>query len=112
MAKVAAQVVFLFGLLVVSFWAQTEASVTVLNGALVPVDVFVAGNHVNVQTGLSPVYVDVNGAKEQTVSVSMGRGKQPVFVDVKDGDTVVIIPDFLGGGMVNVNVNGIFKGHL
>lgn len=112
MAKVAAQAVFLVSLLVMSFWAQSEASVTVLNGALIPVDVLVAGKHVHVQTGLKPVSVDVKGKKEQTVSVSMGKGKKPVFVNVKDGDTVVIIPDILGGGMINVNVNGVLKGHF
>jgi len=103
---------FLLGVLLVATWASTEASVTVINGALVPVDVEVHGNHVTVNTGATPVYVDVNGSKEQKVQVSTGKGKNPIFVDVKDGDTIVIIPDFLGGGFVNVNVNGVFKGHL
>jgi hypothetical protein len=31
---------------------------------------------------------------------------------VKNGDTVVIIPDILGSGSINVNVNGVFKGHF
>lgn len=112
MARVAASGLVLMGLLLVATWASSEAAVTVINGALVPVDVVTNGNHVTVKTGASPVYVDVKGSKEETVQVSMGKGKKPIAVDVKDGDTVVIIPDFLGGGMVNVNVNGVFKGHL
>lgn len=111
MARVAS-VIFLLGLLLVASWASTEASVTVINSAMVPVDVVVHGNHVTVNTGATPVHVDVKGKKEQKVQVSTGKGKKPIFVDVKDGDTVVIIPDFLGGGFVNVNVNGVVKGHL
>ena len=107
-----ASAVLLLGLLLVATWASTEASVTVINGAMVPVDVEVHGSHVTVNTGASPVYVDVRGAKEQKVQVSMLKGKDPIYVDVKDGDTIVVIPDFLGGGFVNVNVNGVFKGHL
>ncbi|KAG0614224.1 hypothetical protein M758_6G160000 [Ceratodon purpureus] len=112
MARAAAGL-FLVGLVLVASWATTiEASVTVINSALVPVDVVTQGKHVTVKTGASPVYVDVKGAKEQKVLVSTGKGKSPISVDVKDGDTIVIIPDFLGGGFVNVNVNGVFKGHI
>ena len=85
---------------------------TVINSAMVPADVVTNGNHVTVKTGASPVYVDVKGSKEEAVQVSMGKGKKPILVDVKDGDTMVIIPNFLGGGMVDVNVNGVFKGHV
>lgn len=98
--------------MVATWVSTTEASVTVINSALVPVDVEVHGDHVTVNTGAIPVHVDVKGNKEQRVQVSTGKGKDPVYVDVKDGDTIVIVPDFLGGGFVNVNVNGVFKGHL
>lgn len=108
----AATGLLLVGLLLVASWATTEASVTVINSALIPVDVVTEGNKVTVQTGASPVNVNVNGAKEQKVQVSTGKGKEPISVNVKDGDTIVIIPDFLGGGFVNVNVNGVVKGHL
>lgn len=108
----AATGVILLGLLVVALYSSSEAAVTVINSALIPVDVETNGNHVTVNTGASPVHVDVNGAKEQRVQVSMGKDKKPIFVDVKDGDTIVIIPDFLGGGTINVNVNGAVKGHF
>ena len=106
------QALLLLGLLFVASLAHVDASVTVLNGALIPVDVFVKGSHVTVNTGMTPVYVDVKGAKQQTVMVSMGKGKKPIYINVKNGDTVVIIPDILGSGTINVNVNGVFKGHF
>lgn len=101
--------VLLLSLLLV---ARTEAAVTVINGAMVPVDVEIHGTHVTVKTGSTPISIDVKGSKEQKVRVSMGEGKKPIFVDVKNGDTIVLIPDFLGGGSVNIDVNGVFKGHF
>lgn len=106
------QALLLLGLLFAASVAHADASVTVLNGALIPVDVYVKGSHVTVNTGMTPVYVDIKGAKQQTVMVSMGKGKKPIYVNVKNGDTVVIIPDILGGGTINVNVNGVVKGHF
>jgi hypothetical protein len=108
-------------LLAVSMWgagkaeAAAASSVTVLNEALVPVSVYVKGGNVQVATGPLPVHVNVEpGSKETAVEVSLPgkEGKKPIYVNVKNGDTIVIIPNFLGGGMVDVNVNGIFKGHL
>ncbi|CAM6037462.1 unnamed protein product [Sphagnum compactum] len=109
-------------LLAVSMWgagskaeAAAASSVTVLNEALVPVSVYVNGGNVQVATGPLPVHVNVEpGSKETAVEVSLPgkEGQKPIYVNVKNGDTIVIIPNFLGGGMVDVNVNGIFKGHL
>lgn len=42
----------------------------------------------------------------------MGKDKKFIFVDVKDGDIIVIIFDFFGGGIINVNVNGVVKGYF
>ncbi|KAG0588897.1 hypothetical protein KC19_2G276600 [Ceratodon purpureus] len=84
MARSVASSLVLTGLFLVALWANAEAVVTVINSAMVPVDVETNGNHVTVQTGASPVYVDVKGSKEETVQVSTGAGKQPIFVDVKE----------------------------